>query len=160
MEFEGAPAAPAIYSVKDVSAAQFIAAYAAYLQKSGKIQLPKNVELLKTGLTKELAPVDLDWYYTRMATVARRVYLCPGVGVGALSKYFGGVDNKTCMRQHHRRGARGVLRHILIQMESNGLVETNHMETAEGSKVTSGRTLTAKGRREMDRVARSVAAME
>lgn len=51
MEFEGAPAAPTVYSVKDVSAAQFIAAYAAYLQKSGKVQLPKNVELLKTGGT-------------------------------------------------------------------------------------------------------------
>lgn len=192
-------------------------------------------------MTKELAPVDLDWYYTRMgmcgrlqlgawpeqaaaagsflrflaryarccalpfsATVARRIYLCPGMGVGALSRYFGGVDNKSTTRQHARRGARGVLRHILIQMESNGLMETNNMETAEyvpticvlyscvfpaaqpattwssfasagapllclayfthllhrGSKVTSGRTMTSKGRAEMDRVARSLAATE
>ena len=65
------------------------------------------------------------------ATVARRIYLCPGMGVGALSRYFGGVDNKSTTRQHARRGARGVLRHILIQMESNGLMETNNMETAE-----------------------------
>lgn len=65
------------------------------------------------------------------ATVARRIYLCPGMGVGALSRYFGGVDNKSTRRQHARRGARGVLRHILIQMESNGLMETNNMETTE-----------------------------
>jgi len=49
---------------------------------------------VKTGTLKELGPYDPDWYYTRAAAVARKVYLQPGLGVGALQKKFGGSRNR------------------------------------------------------------------
>lgn len=49
---------------------------------------------MKTGTLKELGPYDPDWYYTRAAAVARKVYLQPGLGVGALQKKFGGSRNR------------------------------------------------------------------
>jgi hypothetical protein len=43
----------------------FIKAYAAYLKRTGKLEVPKWVDLVKTGTFKELAPYDPDWYYIR-----------------------------------------------------------------------------------------------
>ena len=45
---------------------------------------------MKTGPHKELSPYDKDWYYIRAASVARHIYLRKGVGIGALSKVYGG----------------------------------------------------------------------
>lgn len=46
----------------------FINAYAAHLKRSGKLEVPTWVDLVKTGHYKELAPYDADWYYTRAGT--------------------------------------------------------------------------------------------
>ncbi len=50
--------------------------------------------MVKTGTHKELAPYDPDWYYTRAAAIARKVYLQPGLGVGALQRKFGGARGR------------------------------------------------------------------
>ena len=160
MEFEGTPAVPATFGVKDISAAQFIAAYAAYLKKSGKVTLPKDVDVIKTGVRKELAPYDPDWYYIRMAAIARRVYIRGGLGAGGLARVFGGANRKSCMPQHFEKDAQGLIRHILIQLEKNGVVETIVLQHTSGSKVTAGRNISSKGKRELDRVARSIAAAQ
>jgi ribosomal protein S19E (S16A) len=47
------------------SADAFISAYASHLKRSGKIEVPAWVDLVKTGSFKELAPYDPDWYYVR-----------------------------------------------------------------------------------------------
>merc|ERR1711964_739414 len=73
-------------NVKDVDAAQFINAYAQHLKRSGKIEMPTWVDIVKTGAFKEQAPYDPDWWYVRAATLARHVYLHKSVGVGALCK--------------------------------------------------------------------------
>ena len=52
-------------TVKDVDAQAFVKAYAAHLKRSGKVDMPKWVDLVKTGSYKELAPYDGDWFYIR-----------------------------------------------------------------------------------------------
>jgi small subunit ribosomal protein S19e len=47
------------------SADAFINAYASHLKRSGKLEIPVWVDLVKTGSFKELAPYDPDWYYVR-----------------------------------------------------------------------------------------------
>ena len=47
------------------SADAFIVAYASHLKRSGKLEVPTWVDIVKTGHYKELAPYDPDWYYTR-----------------------------------------------------------------------------------------------
>lgn len=53
-------------TVKDVPADAFIKAYAKYLKRSGRVELPKWVDIVKTGTLKQLSPIDPDWYYVRM----------------------------------------------------------------------------------------------
>ena len=52
-------------TVRDVSAADFIKAYAEHIKRSGKIELPTWVDYAKTATHRELAPYSNDWYYIR-----------------------------------------------------------------------------------------------
>src|SRR6056300_506062 len=74
--------------VRDVKADAFIAEYAEHLKNSDKFELPVWSDTVKTACFKELAPYGDDWYYIRAASIARKVYLRPGVGVGMLRKWY------------------------------------------------------------------------
>jgi small subunit ribosomal protein S19e len=138
-------------SVKDVSADAFIRAFAAYLKQTNKVQLPQYVDYVKTGAFKELSPLDPDWYYTRAAAIARRVYINQGMGVGAFRRVFGGRSNKagSVTPEHHAKAAGGIIRHALQQLEAMGLVEKN-------PATRGGRRITPEGQRQMDLVAGSL----
>lgn len=55
------------------------------------MKLPEWVDVVKTSTTKELAPYDPDWYYTRCASLARHIYIRSPVGVSTVCKIYGGV---------------------------------------------------------------------
>ena len=109
-------------TVKDVDAATFIKALAAHFKKSGKMDLPEWHDLVKTASYKEMCPQDPDWYYTRAASLARKVYLRGGTGIGAFSKVYGGRKRIGCKKEHFSLGARGVIRSALHQLEEMDLV--------------------------------------
>lgn len=52
--------------VRDVDGSRFVKTYAAYLKSSGKIQLPKWADIVKTSHSKQLPPLDDDWFYIRL----------------------------------------------------------------------------------------------
>ncbi len=56
-------------TVRDVEPAKFINAYADVLKNNDKFHVPKWVELVKTGVHKELAPYDPDWYFVRAGKI-------------------------------------------------------------------------------------------
>lgn len=116
----GFGARPTVTSLRDVSAAEFIRAYAAHLKKSGKLTLPDWVDYVKTAPGREMPPLDPDWYYVRAAALARKIYLNHGLGVGALAHWFGkakAVGNKP---QHHHKASRKVIRSILNAVSFGG----------------------------------------
>lgn len=88
---------------------------------------------MKTAHWKEMGPYDPDWYYTRAASVARHVYLTPTVGVGKLRKMYGGRKSNGTCPEHHAKGAGGLLRHILQELERVGIVELNE---SKGRQIT------------------------
>ena len=45
---------------------------------------------MKTNVAKELAPFDEDWYYIRLASMARHIYIRSPVGVSTVCKIYGG----------------------------------------------------------------------
>ncbi|CAI5493216.1 unnamed protein product [Closterium sp. Naga37s-1] len=136
-------------TVKDVSPHAFVKAYAAHLKRTGKVEVPTWADIVKTGTYKELAPYDPDWYYIRAASMARKVYLKPGVGVGAFKKIYGGPKNNGSRPSHFCRSSGSVARHVLQQLESIGIVE----QDANG-----GRRITSDGQRDLDRIAGRAAA--
>jgi small subunit ribosomal protein S19e len=97
--------------------------------------------------SKELPPLDPDWYYVRAASVARKIYLNGGIGVGALARWYGSKKSCGNRPEHFRKASRGVIRHILIGLEKAKLVQ----QTEKG-----GRQITPEGQKELDTVARTV----
>ncbi|KAG7340128.1 30S ribosomal protein S19e [Nitzschia inconspicua] len=133
--------------VRDVPAPAFILAYAEHLKNSDKFELPVWADTIKTGVFKELAPYGDDWYYIRAASIARKVYLRPGVGVGMLQKWYGGSYRRGTRTEHFRKANAGVIRSVLIQLEGMKVVE--HVEGG-------GRRVTTVGQQDLDRIAGSV----
>jgi hypothetical protein len=63
------------------SAESFITAYSSHLKRSGKLEIPTWVDIVKTGSQKELAPYDPDWFYVR----AGECHACWGGAGGVLA---------------------------------------------------------------------------
>merc|ERR1719331_850260 len=109
--------------VRDVTAPAFIDAYAEHLQNSDKFELPAWADLVKTAVFKELAPYGDDWYYIRAASVARKIYLRPGTGVGALQKWYGGSYRRGTRTEHFRKANSGLIRSVLQGLEEMKVIE-------------------------------------
>nr|Q9Y0H3.1 RecName: Full=Small ribosomal subunit protein eS19; AltName: Full=40S ribosomal protein S19 [Myxine glutinosa]AAD34164.1 40S ribosomal protein S19 [Myxine glutinosa] len=135
------------YTVKDVNQQEFVKALAAFFKKSGKLKKPDWVDTVKLGKHKELAPFDIDWYYIRTASVARHLYMRGGVGVGAMTKIYGGRQRNGTRPSHYSRGSRNVARKVLQSLEMLKMVEKDP---------NGGRRLTSIGQRDMDRIAGQV----
>merc|ERR1712159_765460 len=134
-------------TVKDVPADQFIKRCADFLKRQPKFQVPKWADLVKTGHFKELAPYDEDWFHIRAASIARKIYLRPGCGIGALRHWYGGCHRRGTRTSRHATASGAVIRNCLKQLEGQGLVELH----SDG-----GRQITSKGRSELDRIAGSI----
>merc|ERR1712224_887708 len=134
-----------IKTVKDVSAEKFIEAFAQHLKRQGKFEIPKWADLVTTGRTKELAPYDPDWIYTRASSMVRKIYIRGGVGVGAFRKIYGGQFRRGTCTNTFCKGSGKILRYILQQLEEMGLVEQDDE--------TGGRKISNEGQRELDTVA-------
>merc|ERR1712017_33910 len=93
-------------TLKDVPANDFIAAYADFLKRTNKIELPKWVDIVKTGHYHELSPYDEDWFYTRAAAIVRKLYIRPRLGAARMAKLFGGKERNGSSRKHHANDSR------------------------------------------------------
>ena len=133
--------------VRDVAATAFIAAYAEHLKNSDKFDLPVWADTVKTAVFKELAPYGDDWYYTRAASIARKVYLRPGIGIGQLQKWYGGSYRNGTRSEHFRKANSGIIRSVLLQLEEMKVVE----KVSKG-----GRRVTVVGQQDLDRIAGTV----
>lgn len=133
--------------VRDVSATAFIKAYAEHLKNSDKFDLPVWADTVKTGVFKELAPYGDDWYYIRAASIARKVYLRPGTGIGQLQKWYGGNYRRGTRTEHFRKANSGIIRSVLLQLEEMKVVEK--LEAG-------GRRVTTVGQQDLDRIAGTV----
>ena len=135
-------------TVRDIDSAKFIAAYAEHLKNSDKFEAPAWADTVKTAVFKEMCPSDEDWYYIRAASVARKIYLRPGTGVGALRRWYGGKYRRGTRTEHYRQANSGIIRSIL-----QGLEEMRVVEKA-GAK---GRKVTRVGQQDLDRIAGGIA---
>ncbi|CDK27892.1 unnamed protein product [Kuraishia capsulata CBS 1993] len=133
------------YSVRDVPAQDFINAYATFLQKQGKLEVPGYVDIVKTSAGNELPPQEAEtWFYKRSASIARHIYLRKDVGVGALNKLYGGAKNRGNRPSKHVNASGSVNRKALQALEKIGIVEISPK---------GGRRISTNGQRDLDRLA-------
>nr|XP_009787026.1 PREDICTED: 40S ribosomal protein S19-3-like [Nicotiana sylvestris] len=135
-------------TVKDVSPHEFVKAYTAHLKRSGKMELPEWTDLVKTGKLKELAPYDPDWYYIRVASMAWKIYLRGGIGVGGFRRIYGGNQRNGSRPRHFCKSSGSVARNILQQLQNMNIVDFDPK---------GGRRITSNGKRDLNQVAGRIA---
>ncbi|MET1124530.1 MAG: 30S ribosomal protein S19e [Archaeoglobaceae archaeon] len=107
---------------------------------------PEWAKYVKTGVHKERAPQQKDWWYYRLASIFRRVYIDGPVGIERLRTYYGGRKNRGVKPEKFRKGSGAIIRTALHQLEQLGFV----------AKTKEGRVVTPMGRSFLDRVAAEV----
>jgi len=118
--------------------------------RKNPMDLPDWHDIVKTASQKELGPYSKDWYYIRAASMARKIYIRGGTGVGAFSKMYGQANKRSVTKAHFERSSRGLIRHILKQLGEMGVVSTK--------KQKKGRFITQAGQALLDSIAVQVAA--
>ncbi len=63
-----------------------------------------------------MAPLNEDWLYYRVASLARKIYLRPRVGVRLLSHIYGGLKRGNCRPEGHEHAGTKVIRWCLQQL--------------------------------------------
>mmetsp|Transcript_46650 Transcript_46650/g.73025 ORF Transcript_46650/g.73025 Transcript_46650/m.73025 type:complete len:145 (-) Transcript_46650:2274-2708(-) len=128
-------------SAKDINSEIFIKTYADYLKRSGKLDHPSWIEIVKTGKGKKTTPNDQDWYYIRVASLVRKFYINGSKGVGGLSKEYGCRKRNGSKPGHKANGSRKILRYILQQLEKLDIIYKSKIGKRE---------LTKKARQDID----------
>ncbi len=107
----------------DVPPSLLLPQLATELRNRQAVQPPAWATFVKTGVHKQRAPVQTDWWYLRSASVLRKIYLKGHVGVARLSAEYGGKRDRGSAPYHAYTGSRAVLREIVHQLEKAGLVQ-------------------------------------
>ena len=130
-------------TVYDIPASVLIRRLSTDLKGRDEVQAPEWALYVKTGAHKERAPDDPDWWYTRCASILRKIYLKGPIGTEKLRIAYGGRKRRGTKPNHFQRGSGAVVRTAVQQLERAGFI------TKRGSK---GREMTAVGRSYMDKV--------
>jgi small subunit ribosomal protein S19e len=137
-------------SIYQVDPNELIKKVSKELEGFNEIKAPEWAKFAKTGHSRERPPEDPNWWYTRFAAVLRSIYKLGPIGVSKLRTKYGGKKNRGVKPEHFYKGSGNILRKILQQGETAGLLK----QTIKG--VHKGRILTPKGKSLLDRVALSI----
>jgi small subunit ribosomal protein S19e len=127
----------------DIPADDLIMKLAEQLKKDKKIESPSWTAFVKTGAHTEKIPQNKDWWYTRCASLLRKVYIHGPIGVSDLKSEYGGTKKIGYNLSHHKDAGGAIIRKALQQLEVAGYIV----------KKNKGRLVSDEGMKRIDRVA-------
>ncbi len=127
----------------DVPAEDLIERLTEHIRKEKKIQPPDWAVFVKTGAHTERIPYDKDWWYTRCASLIRKVYIHGPIGVSDLRSEYGGKKQIGYNLSHHRDAGGAIIRKALQQLEQAGYIANKNK----------GRSISEEGMKKVDRIA-------
>lgn len=130
----------------DVPADNFISKLSEQLKKDKKINPPTWSSFVKTGTHAEKMPQNKDWWYTRCASLVRKVYLHGPIGISDLKSYYGGRKRIGYNLDHHKDAGGAIIRKALQQLESAGYID----------KKSKGRMISNEGMKRVDRLSTEI----
>ncbi|MGB9672166.1 MAG: 30S ribosomal protein S19e [Candidatus Norongarragalinales archaeon] len=132
----------------DVPAQEFIKKLAKYLKENvDEVNPPSWASVAKTGAHVQRQPQDPDWWYTRCASLLRKIYVHGPIGIGKLRAEYDGRKDFGVRPEHAVRAGGTIIRKALQQLEAAGLIETVKPK---------GRVVTREGRRLLREIAEEV----
>ncbi len=109
------------------------------LKKHPEFKKPDWVDFVKTSTHKQRPVSEEDFWFKRTASILRQIYINNVVGVERLRTRYGGRKDRGAKPPEFRKSGGKIIRVILQQAESAGLLE-------KGKGKKPGRKLTDKGR--------------
>jgi small subunit ribosomal protein S19e len=132
--------------MRDTSPQKLILKLSEELKKNDSIKPPDWSKYVKTGVSEERPPTQEDWWFLRSAALLRKIYINGPVGVLKLRTAFGGRRRRGHKPAHHRKAGGKIIRLMLQQLESAGLVK-------KVEKPKKGRIITPKGQKLLSKTA-------
>lgn len=133
----------------DVAPAQFVKILASRLKKMPEFSMPEWAKFVKTSVARERPPLEEDWWWLRIASILRQLYMKKVVGVGRLRTRYGGKKDRGMQPSKFFKGSGKIIRVLLQRAEQAGLVEK-----VKGRR--HGRQLTKKGKDFLDEIAKEI----
>ena len=133
-------------TIYDVPSSKLIAEVSKELKKVKAIKPPEWSAFVKTGVSREKSPVQPDWWYTRAASVLRKVHIKGPIGIPRLKQLYGTAANRGVRPERKKAGSGAVMKNILVQLEAAELVK----------KTSKGRIATTQGISLLDKKAHMI----
>ena len=133
-------------TMHDVTPSELIGKAAEELKKTKAVKTPEWAMVVKTGPAQEHPPMKKDWWFTRAASILRKISLRGPIGVAKLRTFYGKKKNRGVKPEHFFKGSGKIVRVILQQLEAEGLVK----KVEKG--VHKGKIITPKGQSLLDKV--------
>jgi small subunit ribosomal protein S19e len=133
-------------SARDVPSARLISVLAEQVRSIPEVKEPEWALFVKTGSHAERPPTDSGWWFTRAASLLRKLYLHGPIGLSDLERAYGGTKALAYFPKHHRDAGGSSIRNVLKQLEQAELV----------AKTPKGRVLTPKGRAMLDKASKGI----
>lgn len=107
---------------------------------------PSWIHFVKTGCHKEKPPHERDWWYTRCASLLRKIYLHGPIGINELRKEYGGAKRSIhgYGAPYHKDAGGAIIRHAVQGLEKLGYIEKVEKK---------GRVVTRQGMQKLDKLA-------
>ncbi|MEF8832393.1 MAG: 30S ribosomal protein S19e [Candidatus Thermoplasmatota archaeon] len=133
-------------TVYDVPPNKLIEEVSKEIKSIDGIHEPEWSKFVKTGVHKEKAPDQPDWWFNRVSALFRSVYLEGPVGVSKLKTKYGGKQRRGPAPEKFVKGSGSIVREGLQQLEAAELVE----------KTDDGRVVTSEGQSFLDNKAHEI----
>jgi len=133
-------------TVYDVTAGKLVKKVAEKL-KAMEIPQPSYIGTVKSGPHAERMPQQKDFWYVRLASMLRNVYVHGNVGVGTLRSHYGGKKIRGVKPERKVKSGGSIIRKGFQALEKAGLVV----------KKKTGREISATGKKLLDAAAKESA---
>jgi small subunit ribosomal protein S19e len=133
-------------TVYDVEAGALVKAAAEDLKT--KVKAPDWAPFVKTGVAKDRPPEDPNWWYVRVASILRKLYVKGPMGVSRLRGEYRSKKNKGVKPEASYKASGKITRLAIQQLEGLGFVKK--------AKDANGREITPAGVKFLDNLANKV----
>ena len=115
--------------------------------KSEDINPPTWISFVKTGVHADKPPQKVDWWYTRCASILRKIYLNGPISITDMRSMYGGGKARGYGIASHRYAGGAIIRNAVHGLEKLGYVEMVEKK---------GRIVTKQGMKKLDNLSTEI----
>lgn len=133
--------------IRSINPQKYNTTLAEAIKKIEEFKKPDWVDFVKSGTQKQRPAIEPDFWFKRAASILRQIYIKKMAGVQRLRFRYGGRKDMGMKPPRFKKSAGKIIRIILQQAESAGLIE-------KAKDKHLGRQMTKKGKEFLEDLAK------